>query len=69
MAPSKSTTNKEQVVDKLPKRFKGLKFGIQCVPTTRDTRRCEQLLTSTQVESGYRKPSRSRDLQPIAIRH
>lgn len=31
MPPNTESEHKRQVVDKLPKRFKGLKFGIQYV--------------------------------------
>ncbi len=31
MANSIENPVKQQLVDKLPKRFKGIKFGIQCV--------------------------------------
>ena len=45
---------KEQVVDKIPKRFKELKFGIQyALPALM---RCIAHMLTVQVDSRYREP-------------
>lgn len=66
------TPVKSQLVDKLPKRFKGIKFGIQsvhhpgCIPCDAPTL---TVLARPQVQPRYCEPSRPRSLRSPPVRH
>lgn len=55
MASAVEQPVKQQLVDKLPKRFKGIKFGIQCVPSPSEAKP-QRIPLGHSADHGARAP-------------